>query len=79
MPGTALIVWRKHYINPRKPKKTKRTICEVLRDLYRDAEARGDALCMTKIDEAHDLAKRMDRRLRELKEPFIVSDKTYEP
>jgi hypothetical protein len=50
----------------------------VLRELYREAETRGDALSMTKLDEAHDMAKRMDRRLRELspREPYIVSEKT---
>ena len=60
--GTALVVWRKHYIRPEK-KKPFRTICEVLRELYRDAEQRGDALSMTKIEEAHDMAKRMQRKL----------------
>lgn len=73
--GTALVVWRKNPLNPRKKPKRLRTICEVLRELYREAEARGDALSMTKLDEAHDMAKRMDRRLRELspREPYIVS------
>ncbi len=54
-----------------------RTICEVLRELYRDAEARSDALSMTRIDEAHDMAKRMEGRIRELNpiEPYIVSEK----
>jgi hypothetical protein len=54
-----------------------RTICEVLRELYRDAEARADALSMARIDEAHDMAKRMDNRLRELNpaEPYILSEK----
>jgi hypothetical protein len=75
--GTDLVVWRKSPINPRKRPQKLRTICEVLRELYREAEARGDALSMNKIDEAHDMAKRMDRRLRELspREPYIVSEK----
>ena len=75
--GTALVVWRKHPLNSRKKPKTIRTICEVLRELYRDADARGDALSMTKLDEAHDMAKRMERRMRELNpiEPYIVSEK----
>jgi hypothetical protein len=75
--GTALIVWRKNPINPRKRRQRMRTICEVLRELYRDAEARSDALSMTRIDEAHDMAKRMERRMRELNrnEPYIVSEK----
>lgn len=75
--GTALIVWRKHYIKPRKPPKPHlRTICEVLREMYRDAEARGDALSMHKIGEAHDMAKRMQRKLDDYRPgaPYIVSD-----
>lgn len=74
MTGTALIVWRKNYIRPRKPAKKFRTICEVLRELYRDAEIRGDALSMTKIEEAHDMAKRMQRKLEEYnpKAPYII-------
>ena len=64
MPNSAVVVWRKHPINGRKPPQSKRTICEVLRELYRDAEARGDDLSMARIDEAHDMAKRMDRKLR---------------
>lgn len=77
MTGTALVVWRKHYIKPRKPKKSIRTICEVLRELYRDAEARGDSLAMTRIDECHDMAKRMQRKLQEYKPdaPYIVSNR----
>jgi hypothetical protein len=75
MTGTALIVWRKNYINPRKARKPIRTICEVLRELYRDAEARGDALSMTRIDECHDMAKRMQKKLEEYnrREPYIVA------
>lgn len=65
MMGTALIVWRKHYVKWWKPPKPihKRTICEVLRELAREAEARGDTLSLHKIDEAHDMAKRMQRKL----------------
>jgi hypothetical protein len=37
----------------------------VLRELYRDAEKRGDTLSMAKLDEAHDMAKRMQRKLFE--------------
>lgn len=76
MTGTALVVWRKHYIRPRKPPKPHlRTICEVLRELYRDAEARKDAVGMTRISEAYDMAKRMQRRLDEYRPdaPYIVS------
>lgn len=64
--GTALVVWRKHYLNLKKPPKPphKRTICEVLRELAREAEARGDTLSIHKLDEAHDMAKRMQRKLQ---------------
>jgi hypothetical protein len=73
--GTALIVWRKHYIRPRKPPKPFRTICEVLRELYRDAEARGDTMSQHRIDEAYDMAKRMQRAIEQYKPdaPYIVS------
>ncbi len=64
--GTALVVWRRHYIRAEK-KKHIRTICEVLRELYREAETRGDVLAMSKLDEAHDMAKRMDNKLRQYK------------
>lgn len=76
MTGTALVVWRKNPINSRKPPKPIRTICEVLRELYRDAEMRGDALSMTRIDEAHDMAKRMHKKLEEYnrKEPYITAE-----
>jgi hypothetical protein len=75
--GTALVVWRKHPLNSSKKPKTLRTICEVLRELYRDAEARGDALSMVKLDEAHDMAKRMQKKLEEYapRAPYIVSDR----
>ena len=42
----------------------KRTICEVLRELGRDAEARGDYLALQKLDEATDMAKRMQNKLQ---------------
>jgi hypothetical protein len=35
----------------------------VLRELGRDAEARGDTLALHKIEEASDMAKRMQRKL----------------
>lgn len=65
--GTAVIVWRKHYIQPTKRKRI-RTICEVIRELYRDADDRGDAVSMTRLEEAHDMAKRMQRKLKEYKQ-----------
>lgn len=64
-PGTALIVWRKHYIKP-KQKLHIRTVCEVLRELYRDAVARKDKISMVRLEEAHDMAKRMQLKLIEL-------------
>lgn len=66
--GTALVLWRKFPIRPRKGKKITRTICEVLREVYRLAEERGDTVSMQKIDEAHDMAKRMHRKLVEYKQ-----------
>lgn len=63
--GTALIVWRKHYIKPHR-KLPVRTVCEVLRELYRDAEKRNDKLSMHRLEEAHDMAKRMQLKLFEL-------------
>jgi hypothetical protein len=63
--GTALIVWRKHYIKPTRRVRV-RTVCEVLRELYRDAVARNDALSIQRLEEAHDMAKRMQLKLNEL-------------
>lgn len=40
-----------------------RTICEVLLELYRDAEQRSDTLAIARIEEATDMAKRMQTRL----------------
>jgi hypothetical protein len=45
----------------------KRTICEVLRRAYQAAEAGDAAAVMPLLDEAHDMAKRMNRKLREYK------------
>lgn len=66
-------------VNPRK-RKNARTICEVLRELYRDAETRGDAVSMARIDEAHDMAKRMWQKLLTYNsiEPIITSNHTHE-
>jgi hypothetical protein len=44
-----------------------------LRELLRDADARSDTLSIARINEAYDMAKRMDLRLRQLNE--IVSTK----
>ncbi len=43
----------------------KRTICEVLRELGRDAEQRGDMASLRRILEATLMAKRMQRALTE--------------
>ncbi len=59
----SLVVWRKHRVN-KKLRKDARTICEVLRELYREAETRRDELTMVRIEEAHDMAKRMQNRLK---------------
>ena len=60
----ALVVWRKNYVKREKIKKL-RTICEVLRELYRKAEERDDAFTMTRLEEAYDMAKRMQNKLKE--------------
>ena len=74
-PGTALVVVRKHKIKPER-KLLLRTICEVMRELYRDAEKRKDTLSMVRLEEAHDMAKRMQRKLEEYnpKAPYITTD-----
>lgn len=63
--GTALIVWRKHYIKPQRRVRV-RTVCEVLRELYRDAVERDDKISIVRLEEAHDMAKRMQLKLNEL-------------
>lgn len=76
--GTALVVYRKHHRI--KPHKTVgiRTICEVLREMYRSAEEKSDAYMLTRIEEAYDLAKRMDAKLAERREPHFVTNGTVE-
>lgn len=64
-PGTALIVWRKHYIKPSRKLRV-RTVCEVLRELYHDAVKRNDQISIVRLEEAHDMAKRMQLKLNEL-------------
>jgi hypothetical protein len=49
----------------------RRTICEVLRELYRDAQARGDETSIARLNEAYDMAKRMDAKLRKYKREKI--------
>jgi hypothetical protein len=41
-----------------------RTICEVLEGLRMEAEARGDKITMLRIEEAIDMAKRMQNKLK---------------
>ncbi len=57
----ALVVWRKEPIQFRSVRF--RTICAVIRELYAAAEERSDHLALTKLDECHDMAKRMQRKL----------------
>lgn len=45
----------------------RRTICQVLREAY---SATGDARVRGLLDEAHVMAKRMDRKLREYKADY---------
>jgi hypothetical protein len=59
----SLIVWRKNYINAEK-QSLRRTICDVLRELHREAQVRGDAVAMQRIEEANDMAKRMQNKLK---------------
>lgn len=67
--GRALIIWRRNYIrqklNGELLSKRVRTICEVIRELYKDARDRQDPVSMTRLEEAHDMAKRMQRKLVE--------------
>ena len=72
--GTEIVVWRKHPLKRGKPPKKMRTICEVLRELHRDAMARGDAISMTKLEECHDMAKRMQYKLFELQPDKMRKD-----
>jgi hypothetical protein len=45
----------------------KRTICEVLRELGREAKARGDIEALRRLVEATEMAKRMHHKLVEYK------------
>jgi hypothetical protein len=60
--GQRIIVWRRHALNIKR-KRGFRTICEVLREIWADAEKRDDTLTMARADEASDMAKRMQKRL----------------
>ena len=42
---------------------SKRTICEVLREIHRLAQAKGLTEITERTDEAHDMAKRMSWKL----------------
>jgi hypothetical protein len=59
----SLVVWRKYKINNRIIKNI-RTICDILRELHRDAEDRGDRRAADLVDTAHDMAQRMQDKLK---------------
>lgn len=71
--GRRLVVRRLHQLRRRKPNPM-RTICQVLRELHEDATARGDTVSMARIDEAFDMAKRMQYKLEQYRPgaPYIV-------
>lgn len=77
----SLIVWRKNYIrqklNGKLLSKRVRTICEVLRELYKDARTRDDPISMTRLEEAHDMAKRMQKKLQEYAHANKGKDQVY--
>ena len=60
---------------PKAPRR--RTICEVLRILASQAEARGDATGFELLAEAEDYAKRMDAKLRQYAARYREGD--YRP
>lgn len=60
----AVVVYQNYYIEP-DTKKLNRTICDVIRELYRDAKKRDDPLSMTRLQEAHNMAKRMQAKLKQ--------------
>ena len=64
--GKSLTVYLKHKKLKSNLVKMRRTICEVLREIYRSADERGDHFTMSKAEEAHDMAKRMQYKLYEL-------------
>ena len=51
-------------VQPDQPMR-KRTICSVLDEIYRRIEGGHADEALVLLNEAHDMAKRMDRRLRE--------------
>lgn len=55
----ALIVWREYYVKGGRQTKL-RTICEVLREIHRYSD---DPLIKSKVEEANEMAKRMQARL----------------
>lgn len=58
----SLIVWRKFYISDKRVKV--RTICDVIRELYSRAKERNDQIDMQRLEEAYDMANRMQNRLK---------------
>jgi len=70
----AVVVWRKFPIERNKEPQPVRTICEVLRELDRDAKSRGDAISIQRIAECYDMAKRMHHRLLRYKADYMNTD-----
>ncbi len=44
--------------------KTQITICENIRIMWRDADAKGDIVAMSRLEVIYDMAKRMDAKLK---------------
>lgn len=61
-PNRSLIVWRKYYITDKRVKL--RTICDIIRELHARAKARNDHVDMQRLDEAYDMANRMQNKLK---------------
>lgn len=59
----------KHSIDPNK-RNPDRTICELLRQSWRIADEMNNQELKDLIEEAHDYAKRMNKKLREYKEDW---------
>jgi hypothetical protein len=79
----AVVVWRKHIVQARKIPKRK-TICEVLRRLYKHAVENNDEYSQNLLTEAYDMGKRMDMKLhaykhqnRDIAEQLAKADRLY--
>lgn len=72
---------RQYPIQPDVPTGPRRTICEVIRDIYREGRAQHNPIIMELADEAHDMAKRMAVRMSDMSEalkPPRQMDHIYE-